>query len=57
MSKDYWIPKYKWELVEWLNSRREADWNRLTKKQLYAIYFNIRNGYKSSIKITRKIEA
>ena len=40
-----WIPKYKWELVRWLEERYPKDakrFNRMRKRQLLAIYFAIR---------------
>lgn len=45
----YWIPQYKYQLVEWLNTYYYAtksifptNFSRMRKKQLLAIYINIR---------------
>lgn len=40
-----WVPKYRWELVGWLGRRYPEDklrFGRMSKKQLYSIYFNVR---------------
>ncbi len=42
---DFWIPKYKYELVEALAHfypKDKAELQRKSKKQLYAIYFKAR---------------
>ena len=44
---EYWIPKYKWQLIEWfvsnhLLTRRKA--NRMSKRQLYGKYREVRDG-------------
>ena len=40
---DFWIPKYKYQLAEWLNNYyKTKKFNRYKKKRLYAIYFNVR---------------
>ena len=42
---DFWVPRYKWELVEWLSKRYPEDrkrFERMEKRRLYAIYFRIR---------------
>jgi 3-methyladenine DNA glycosylase AlkD len=42
---DFWIPKHKWQLVDWLADHYKepkAKFNRMAKKQLYAIYFKTR---------------
>jgi hypothetical protein len=42
---DIWIPKHKWQLVEWLRNRYpDVKWERRNKKQLYAVYFSVRRG-------------
>lgn len=47
---DYYIPRSKWELIKWIEEYCEATgkqlpkrFSKMKKKQLYAIYFNIRN--------------
>ena len=38
--RDYWVPRFKGELVGWLKAKYpHSDWSRLSKRQLYAIYF------------------
>lgn len=41
----YWLPQYKWQLVDWLAQRypggREK-FKRMAKKRLYAIYHAVR---------------
>lgn len=42
---DFWIPKYRFELIEWLRNNFPADqrrFSKMTKAQLYAIYFEVR---------------
>ena len=40
---DFWMPQYKYQLVEWLSKYDQFhNWNRMKKKQLMAIYINIR---------------
>jgi len=45
---DFYIPKYKYELVNWLYSyckrtgKKPKAFESMSKKQLYAIYFTIR---------------
>lgn len=40
---NFWIPKYKYELVEVLSKIYPDDnFNRYNKRRLYAIYFNMR---------------
>jgi len=40
---DFWIPKYKYQLAEWLNDYyKTKKFNKFNKKRLYAIYFNVR---------------
>lgn len=44
--KDYWIPNLKIELVDWLAELHPKDrtkFKRMNKKQLYKIYFEIRD--------------
>ena len=44
----YWIPKYKWQLVDVLSSRYPKDrakFQAMKKKQLYAILHSIRKGH------------
>ena len=45
MIKDFFIPYYKWQLVKILSKLYPEDrwkFEKMRKKQLYAIYFNIR---------------
>ena len=44
--KSYWVPEYKYQLLDWFK-RNQPDWKqsdlrKMSKKQLYAIYFKIR---------------
>lgn len=49
--KNYWVPKHKIDLVEWLYVHYTAKYDdvvmgrlkKMNKKQLYAIYFSIRD--------------
>ena len=47
-GRDFYLPKFKYELVDWLNKYCYAhnkplkNFHKMGKKQLYAIYFNIR---------------
>jgi hypothetical protein len=47
-GRDFYIPRHKYELVRWLNGycerneKEKKDFSSMGKKQLYAIYFNIR---------------
>lgn len=43
--KTYYVPKYRYELEEWLNMCADIPTSKLKKmsiKQLYAVYHNIR---------------
>ena len=41
--RDFWIPKYKSQYIDWLkNKYPKVNWNKKNKKNLQAIYFNIR---------------
>ena len=44
---NYWIPREKWQIVNWLMVQypgtSKFKWQTKSKRQLYAIYFNIRN--------------
>ena len=45
MYNNFWIPRYKYELLNWLSDKYPTDRNKfkgMIKKQLYAIYYNIR---------------
>lgn len=45
---NYWIPQHKWQLVQWLVGKypnEKAKFNRMSKKQLYAIYYDMRRKY------------
>ncbi len=49
MWKDinYWIPGTKYELVSWLSHHfgtTQKKFKGMSKKKLYAIYFQVRNG-------------
>lgn len=40
---NYYLPKYKWQLINWLLAYYPGDKNRfktMNKKRLYAIYFS-----------------
>lgn len=42
---DFWVPRTKRELVKWLTDHvNGSGFNKLTKKQLYAIYYRVRQG-------------
>lgn len=43
--KDFWVPQYKYQLVEFLTKiyGGKSKWNKMNKKRLYAIYFSLRN--------------
>jgi len=46
--KDYWVPEFKWQLVDWMikhftNCGDKRQWKYMSKKQLYAIYFEERD--------------
>ena len=44
-SIDFWVPRYRWELIEWLSQRypeRKGEFERMKKGRLYAIYFTVR---------------
>lgn len=50
---DYWVPKYRWQLVEWLRPRlRGSAWKKYPKTRLLAIYYRLRgkNDKKGRIK-------
>ena len=39
----YWVPEYKWQLVDWLKKYDPSvSWDSKKKKQLMAIYINLR---------------
>ena len=41
--RDFWIPKFKSQYVEYLkNKYPKVNWNKKTKRNLQAIYINIR---------------
>ena len=45
-----WIPQYKYQLLEWFK-KCKSEWKqyklkKMSKKQLYAIYFELRKGEK-----------
>ena len=43
--RDYWVPKFKQDLVMWLcfhYNEQESKFKRMNKKQLLAIYFKTR---------------
>lgn len=45
----YWIPSYKYQLLQWFKKNRST-WrisklNKKSKKELYAIYLKERNSY------------
>ena len=45
----YWIPTYKYQLVDWLSKHfheKESAFNNMAKKQLYAIYLRVREELK-----------
>jgi len=49
--RKYWVPSYRWQLEEWLKAWSERtgkplpNLRKMTKKQLYAIYFSIMDEY------------
>ena len=46
---NHWIPRYKEELIQWLSARYPQDtskFKQMNKKQLYAVYFNVKRGVK-----------
>lgn len=53
MYDRYWKPQFKWQLVEWLCrwfKEPRGKYERMGKKQLYAIYFRVRQEeYKTRI--------
>lgn len=53
-NHDFWIPKYKYELVKWLGRHYETDrfgqkidWNKFPKNRLMAIYVSKRSRYEN----------
>ena len=54
----YWVPSYKWQLVQALHKRYPyVKWNRFSKKVLMAIYLKERSSYVSRSKgITQEVE-
>lgn len=47
-TKEFWIPQFKWQLVNALVLRYPNDrmkFTRMNKKQLYAILYRIRGQY------------
>ena len=51
MSRNYWVPRYRWQLEEWLRDwakrtgRSLPGLGRKNRKQLYAIYFSVMEEY------------
>ena len=44
MGRDFWIPKYKWEVQRWLMQRYpKRNWKKYTKKKLLQMYVAIRH--------------
>jgi len=44
---DFWKPQFKWQLESWQIQRYPKNkwkFRKMGKKQLYAIYYNIRKG-------------
>lgn len=47
--REFWVPSTKSELVKWIENfygERNPKLKKMSKKQLYAIYFSIRNKIK-----------
>ena len=45
---DFWIPRWKWQLVDWLTRHFDepaCKFERIKKNRLYAMYIKIRRGY------------
>lgn len=45
----YWVPETKAELIDWLMvyyGASDNKWHKMAKKQLYAIYYRLRNSDK-----------
>jgi len=46
--RDYWIPQFKWQLVDWFLIHEPASskrkWERMSKKELYGKYKEVRDG-------------
>jgi len=41
--RSFFIPQYKWQLIQWLSNRYpETNFKNMSKKRLYAIYYNRR---------------
>ena len=44
--EQFWKPRYKWELVEWMCKNfpdtKEWKWKKMSKKQLYGKYISLR---------------
>lgn len=42
---DFWIPRFRWQLVSWLEKHYPGDksFKRKSKKQLMAIYLSVRS--------------
>lgn len=41
----FWVPRFKWELVDWLAvyyAKDKKEFERKTKKELWAIYYKTR---------------
>ena len=46
MGMKFWVPRHKWELVEWLVESKvliKSKAVKMSKAQLYAIYYRIRS--------------
>ena len=46
MYKDFWMPYYKYQLLDWFKKNRpewfQSDLKKKSKKELLAIYFKVR---------------
>ena len=39
----FWVPEFKWQLVEWLERHKPGfNWKRMKKKDLKEVYLSIR---------------
>lgn len=62
-SNDFWIPEFKWQIVDWLVTNYPCgcngdriNWDRYNKKQLLAIYIEKRKKYEQGQKTEKTRE-
>lgn len=60
-KNDFWMPKWKYEFVEWLERHyskdkngRKINWNTFPLKRLRAIYIGIRKDYENANETSKK---